>query len=621
MESNPKKQCFISHCSDDAVLVTAFQSILNNQYTNPEYTFFNTSDEETGSTAGSERGSMLLDNLKNSDTIIAFLTDSYVRSPICITELNSVLFNNNHLIPIVFSSHARDFLNTTMGKDMIYVDAMSLARLMECEDAKAEDFAGELAIKLCKSLGEFGYMPTNQEETISAFRHIFLNNHPGKPRRPYIGSGQVYDDIVRYCEDFGVKRLSNSGLASEYIINNLTKYPDIYVLATTGKGIVDMLSSKFLPEALKAGTNITVLLPNKYSEFTLDVAEIEQPFNVENNISRLANEFDAVMNALDRCLELPEVYSCPNRGHAYIACTGTLLRQTITLGSDGQNAWGFLSTTLPPMKAIEGTPSFVFEGSVSEPSMAKVAYQHIISIIEMAKAHGDFMEITPETSQPEYFHLEKRNAREYWNILYEKAKETMEDCDEDSPALIEVAAQHPLKKNGAPGEEFKLRLDEGIRLYHEFEDNAKIYVPGSLHLYKGKPDPVSLCESGVKYLLENGIPEEDILGPKENELYKGSDGLYNSADECYVAASIFKDGDYSRLHCVCSSNQVARKKLFYMAFGVIAHFHCADADKRFHSDVDELIDCIPDVIYRDHTWQDKNSKHFIRTREERKPKE
>lgn len=616
-----KKQCFISHCSDDSEFVTAFQSVLNRFYSDSSYSFFNTSDEETGSTAGSERGSMLLDNLKLSDTIIAFLTDSYVRSPICITELNSVLFNDNHLIPIVFSLQARDFLNTTMGKDMIYVDAMTLAEYKKKSNPGVSDFAHELAIKLCKSLGEFGYNATDNDAAIRAFMDLFLNYGQGKPRRAYIGSGKVYENIVKYCEEFGVNKLSNSGLPSEYVINKLSQFPDIYVLATTGKGIIDMLSSKFLPEALKAGTNITVLLPNKYSDFTLDVAEIEQPFNIENNISRLANEFDAVMNALDRCLELPDVYSCPDRGRVYIACTNTLLRQTITMGSDGKTAWGFLSTTIPPMKAIEGTPSFEFEGTVESPSMAKVAYQHVTSIIEMAKTHGNFMEITPETRQPEYFRLEKRNALEYWGILYEKAKETMEDCDEDSPALIEVAAQHPLKKNGAPGEEFRLRLDEAIRLYNEFEEGARIYVPGSLHLYKGKPDPISLCESGVKYLIENGIPEEDILGPEENEKYKGEDGLYNSADECYVASCIFKDGDYSRLHCVCSSNQVARKKLFYMAFGVIANFHCADADKRFHSDVEELIDCIPDVIYNDHTWQDKNSKHFIRTREERKPKE
>ena len=56
-----------------------------------------------------------------------------------------------------------------------------------------------------------------------------------------------------------------------------------------------------------------------------------------------------------------------------------------------------------------------------------------------------------------------------------------------------------------------------------------------------------------------------------NRRYKGEQGVYNTADECFVASRIFFDGDYRRLHCVCSPNQIQRKKLFYIAFGVIPY--------------------------------------------------
>lgn len=63
--------------------------------------------------------------------------------------------------------------------------------------------------------------------------------------------------------------------------------------------------------------------------------------------------------------------------------------------------------------------------------------------------------------------------------------------------------------------------------------------------------------------MEKGIPEENIFGEDMNYKYKGNLGVYNSADECYVASEIYKNGRYADLYSICSPNQMLRKQLFY----------------------------------------------------------
>jgi hypothetical protein len=188
--------------------------------------------------------------------------------------------------------------------------------------------------------------------------------------------------------------------------------------------------------------------------------------------------------------------------------------------------------------------------------------------------------------------------------------------------LIEVAAQHPLKSDGTPEDEFAKRLDCAIRLYNDLINSGKVvkmYVPGSIHCTSGVADPVSLSSSGCKYLLEHGIPENALYGDNMNKKYKGDDGVYNSADECFVATRIFYDEKFQLLYSVCSPNQMLRKKLFYIAFGVLPYFNVVNAERMYHNDINELFHSIPTVLYRDHTWQG-NSEIAAKLRAERKPR-
>lgn len=89
--------------------------------------------------------------------------------------------------------------------------------------------------------------------------------------------------------------------------------------------------------------------------------------------------------------------------------------------------------------------------------------------------------------------------------------------------LIEVAAQHPLKKGKFPGEEYAKRLDIACEL---IDEDTYIYLPGSLHI----PDEMPLSEAGKEYLLKKGVPEDRIITTE--------DEAYNSTDECEIASRI-----------------------------------------------------------------------------------
>ena len=91
------------------------------------------------------------------------------------------------------------------------------------------------------------------------------------------------------------------------------------------------------------------------------------------------------------------------------------------------------------------------------------------------------------------------------------------------------------------------------------------------------------------------------------------------ADECFVASKIFFDDRYKQVYCICSPNQLLRKQLFYMAFGVVPMMITVPCNELMHDPIYEIFESIPQVIMHDHTWQDDNSEQGRRTRKERNP--
>lgn len=221
-------------------------------------------------------------------------------------------------------------------------------------------------------------------------------------------------------------------------------------------------------------------------------------------------------------------------------------------------------------------------------------------------------------------HFQKRISRELWEEKYEQAKQFMQERKDISKTLIEIAAQHPLKNGTYPNEEFTKRLLFGKSLYDEETkqgNDVDIYVPGSRHMLNGISDKISLSQAGVIFLREQGIPEEALHGEDLNQQYKGNKGVYNSADECFVASSYFKDGDFGQLYSVLSPVQIYRKALHYIWFGVVPLFYTAPTAQTFHNYIREVYDLIPYVRDIDPDLQGEDSYYGNLWRKERIPQE
>ncbi len=217
--------------------------------------------------------------------------------------------------------------------------------------------------------------------------------------------------------------------------------------------------------------------------------------------------------------------------------------------------------------------------------------------------------------------LTKEEAKTYWYTKQDLARQHM-FVRRACPFILIECASKVLVDGINPDLEFCARLDKSILLYHELRhrfDGVHIYVPGSLHNTNGIPDQCTLSTAGRRYLVERGIPNDDILGDDENELYKGDEGVLNSADECYVASQIFKAGNYSELHCVCSPIQVTRKWFYYLEFGVVPLIHSVPvSDSDVMDIVLEQLRGVENVIYNDHSAQSHDSEVYINSRKERR---
>ena len=608
--STLSKKCFLSHSSRDVKFLNDLEKLFRSYYDKDVYSFFYTSGVVDSTYIGDKRSDAIRKALQESDIMIAVITDSYLRSIICIQEISVFWYLNKPIIPIVFDKDSKDFLAELMGEDIIYIDL---------ENKEKENI--ELnASKMINSMTNNGFIVSDKDQARIDLIGLFTQSEQGRPQRPYIGSGENYHNIDQYCEEYGINLFKNTNLPLNELIRRIKGCDHLYILVTTGSNLINALSSEFLPSALAEGMSLTVLLPNRRSSFISDVAEIEAPEDCEKHADRFEREFDSVIYNLKNCLKRATAINPDNCGEVYLGCSYNLIRQTVILAIQNDKIWGWLSITLPPKRTVDGTPSFEFSASVGSVSAGKLIYDHIISIRDLAIKRDSFYPLSECLDFHEFF-LENKGAEDYWRNLYTIAKQNTLSKDGEYD-LIEVAAQHPLRSNGTPGKEFAKRLDRAVSLYNQLREegtNAKIYIPGSLHRFKGKTDPLPLSESGKYYLMSKGIPEIDLLAEEENLRYKGEQGVYNTADECYVASQIFLNGDFHRLHCICSANQIMRKKLFYIAFGIIPYYYTVSTEHMAHDDIFELFHSVPDIIAFDHTWQGSDSIQGNRTRRERNP--
>ncbi len=588
---------FFSHCSEDKEITWQIVTLLRD--TQKKVKPFFSSDPDTGVGAGENLMECINREIKQCDLFIPVVTENYLRSIYCMYELSLAVFLKLEIVPLVASRALYEKLGKIVGNNILFIDASS-------HDG-ARIFANRFQIA----------QAVPQIEKILAQLAAQVRS-----LRPYIGmNADEYAKILQYCDTQGVKRLQNATMPAEEIKRKVRAAKELVLVSTTGDGVLKMLSSEALASALAAKCDIKIILPNQYAAFCADVAEIERPDDTEANLRRLSNEFSNVITYMNETVVKAKAASS-EIGTVTVYCAYTLLRQTILLAKTEQSTWGWISMTLPPARTVDGTPSMEIEcNNDAYSALMKVLFRYCGGITDIARKRGAVKTIDGATSSAPFF-WEKRHATEYWKEKYQAARTNMENAAKyGDGVLIEVAAQHPLRGGKYPNEEFAARLDFASELYNTYKErgeHARIYVPGSRHRYNGVADDVSLSQAGSDYLTERGIPASDIWGENATKEFKGDDGVYNSADECFVAAKLFGKLRAAKLVCVCSPYQSHRKLLHYIEFGVVPLCYCTSVDNMFHDLLGEVFEAVPNVLYVDHSCQDRTGDIFVRSRQERK---
>ena len=591
---------FISHCSDDAKLIDEYKHIFK---TGKKDQIFFSSDPQTGIKSGSELMTSINKEIKNCNLFVCIITENYVRSDFCLYEFNVATFLTNKkmgFLPIVTNDNVYKRVKKTIEHlNLIYINAAN---------KKGFSYRFKEVFKAANDNDIEGFREKLEATTRSTRNYVAMDEN-------------FYHNVVSYCEEQDICSMKNKITDNPVLIERVKKADEVVILSTTGASIIKVLASNALVDALKNKATIKIIVPNQDSDFLYDVARSERPDDTETRFKELHNEYDQAMGYLIEAYKKAKSQQ-DDIGTIEYYCSYTLLRQTLVLTRINDDVYGSMSTTLPPRRTVDGTPTITFNGKISENKMSSFLFEHAYGIIQNAKRNGDVI-VIDEHSDKKPFYLEKTSVRDYWINKCEEAKKKMiaQDVISDS-ILIEIAAQHPLTKSGEPGKEFKARLERGIELYNSYKEQnleVKIFIPGSLHKYKGVVDVCSLSQSGINYLLAKGIPQEDIYEESILYKYKGEDGVYNTADECYVASKIFYDDNYAQLVSVCSPNQVLRKTLLYIEFGIIPYCYSVPVDKMYHNAIDELFDNINYILFKDHDCQNPNSEFFISSRKERKP--
>lgn len=440
--------------------------------------------------------------------------------------------------------------------------------------------------------------------------------------------------IYRSTAAVGISNvLLNGAIPRDLLREKLAQATELKLLYTTGESFVKS-NNQLLADFVARGGSIKLLCVPPHSPALKDVELIER--RAIGDRSSIHQEYKNVLHELVNIYVLAcRASNCP--GRIQVASCRTLFRSSILICENGatQDKWGWFTITLPPLKSRNTVSLEITHSDQDQAHMNDLvisSLQHFNAIWAIAEENKEVMTVTdsvpsiPETSVSLSFGRQAIWA--YWQDRQSKAEYTMKRRRGNRQVLIEVAAQHPLLDGCTPDVEFRQRLELAVRLYHENVEKGfqvEIYVPGSLHLdLDGIPDLCSLSEAGVQYLMQQGIPAECLHGDELNCAYdqkRTFSGVYNSGDECFIAAQYFfqKDRQFRDLLCVCAPNQLMRKTLFYINLGIVPLVYTVPAQKMFHNFVYELLRTVPYVLTQDHDYQAPDSQEAIRTRKQRMP--
>lgn len=192
---------------------------------------------------------------------------------------------------------------------------------------------------------------------------------------------------------------------------------------------------------------------------------------------------------------------------------------------------------------------------------------------------GNYILNTERKIDPGWWINKYNDAEKYMKMR--RTNENGSKIQNGSYILMVSTSQHPLIKDiygkrTLVGHEFKERLDKIYQISKMCKDQLyEFYIPASIHKDdNGIVDDISTSSAAENYLIFLGINPDVIHGDDLNLKYKGDDGVYNSADESFVATQYFKDNEkFKDIIVACSPDQQLRWELHSVANGVLPTFY------------------------------------------------
>lgn len=604
--------------------------------------------------AGIPAGELLHEQIDNGiegcKVFLAIITDNYLRSPHCLYELCLARYllketketkgtkgTKGTVIPIYSNEHARENISKIANAEWRSID-------LKGKPVSENDL--EELMKSLEPLLNKGEQPLIEKDSLRSVLNAIAKIKVAEI--PPVGmSNDEFDNLLKYCQEEGITKFKKGAVYSpDEMKKKFSQAKTVYIVSTTGAGLLKTMKEEVIPAAILNGAVVNVILPDQNSQFCIDVAKAEcfqlEDIVKEQNVQRISHEFEHSIQYLNeaylKAQKIADERHQTLTGKLNAYCSGTLLRQTLVLvesevesqqdepnqeSSKTKSSWGWVNMTMVPLRTTD-TPTIAISDADADSGLDYLISEHCKCLMAIAEEKHLKKEINGVTAVSPFSSSSPIYAQDYWEKKRDAARHFMEKRrGRFDKILIEVAAQHPLYLLTQPNEEFRVRLDFAARLYDQFISKAKsvyIYIPGSLHKFEGFPDAITLSEAGADYLFRvHGIPSSVIYGDDINLKYKGPEGVYNSADECFAASMLFKDELFSRLICVCSPYQTMRKTFFYMEFGLFPECYGIAAPDLFHDPVSEYFGSLHHTVFEDHHWQDPTSSSFVNSRKERMP--
>lgn len=340
------------------------------------YAVFCSSVPKRGISFGKRLFQEMNKNLKKCDYFIAIITDNYIRSPYCLYELCTARFLNLHMIPILSNMQVEARIKALLNQDVVNLVASS----------HKEDNLGNVE-KLLSSLrikSDYEHVLQDLLKDISA---------TSKSEKPYIGMTETeYKDILSYCNAEGIVKLDRGQVYSTKIMEGkIISARCVYIVSTTGAGLLKSLKEMALPTALRNGVDFNIIIPDKGSSFCEDVAMAEckrknytSVIEIQNR-NRIEQEFEATHQYLNEAYCQAMDGDIPPKGHIRCFNSRTLLRQTLLLAVfKDESAWGWLTMTMPPVRTAN-SPSIAIVDNNSKNGLGKFIIDHCECLMRLAE--------------------------------------------------------------------------------------------------------------------------------------------------------------------------------------------------------------------------------------------